>query len=124
MKLSDFKGEDALDVLAEIISPVTEILNDGDIKNAWQSNRDLASCCELALKKHRKAMITVLATTQQKTYEEYMKTVTVFSVPLHLAELASDEVLLNFFLPPPLMKEVESFGGATEITTEEAQEDS
>lgn len=120
MKLSEFRGEDALDVLAEIISPVTEILNDGDIKNAWRNNRDLASCCELALKKHRKAMVTVLAATQQKTYEEYMKTVTVFSIPLHLAELASDEVLLDFFLPPPVMKKVASSGDATEAIQEEA----
>lgn len=118
MKLSDFKGEDALDVLAEIISPVTEIVNDADVKAAWKNGTNISKCAELVLKNHRKAAITVLAATRKKTPEEYMKTVTVFSVPLHLAELMSDEVLLNFFLPAPAMREDESSGGATEITKE------
>ena len=32
MKLSDYKGEEALDVLADIIEPVTFILADADIQ--------------------------------------------------------------------------------------------
>lgn len=119
MKLSEFKGEDALDVLADIISPATEIINDAEVK-AMYKERNLAKCCEIILKKHREAAIAILSATRQETPEEYLKKVTVFSVPLHLAELISDDVLLSFFLPAPVMKEAESSGDVTENTGETA----
>ena len=44
MKLSEFRGEDAIDVLAEIIVPATEIINDAGIKKDWNNGADFATC--------------------------------------------------------------------------------
>lgn len=100
MKLSEFKGEDALNVLATIIKPVTEILNDKEIKAAWSKGADIAKCVEIAIKKHQKAVVIILSTMAEKSYEEYMKDATVFSITGQFVEMLNDQELINFLLPP------------------------
>ena len=47
-KLSEIKGEEALDVLAEIIEPITIIANDEEVKAGFETN--VAKCVSIAIK--------------------------------------------------------------------------
>lgn len=122
MKLSDFKGEDALDVLADIIEPATEIVNDEEIKDAFSDDgkgKKLAAVVKIALKKHKHAVLEILAACEQKPYEEYVQTVTVFTLPLKALEIFNDRELVAFFQSSLGMSTGESSGDATANTTGE-----
>ena len=120
MKLSEFRGEDAIDVLAEIIVPATEIINDAGIKKDWNNGADFATCLIIALKEHKDAVITILATMEQKPKEEFLKDVTIFTIPAKLVDLIGDEALVNFLLPVPTMKGTGASGDATAPIKEKA----
>lgn len=98
MKLSDFKGEDALDVLADIIEPVTDIATDTDVTDQWKSKGKMASLVKVILKKHPKGVIAILARLENKSYEEYAETINIATLPAKLLEVMQDEVLMSFFL--------------------------
>ena len=36
MKLSDYKGEEALDIIVELLEPITKIMSDKEIAEAYQ----------------------------------------------------------------------------------------
>lgn len=122
MKLSDFRGEDAIDVLAEIIEPATEILNDDEIKKAFNGEGDktkVASIVKLALKKHKREVLEIMAVCERKSYEEYVKTVSIFTLPLKALEIFNDKELVHFFQSQLAMSLEESSGSVTENIAEE-----
>lgn len=114
MRLSEFRGEDALDVLAKIIVPATKILNDASIKAAWGNGMDFAGCLEIALKEHKDEVITILAAMDQRPKEEFLEDVTIFTVPMKLVDLISDEALVNFLLPVSMTRGTGASGDVME----------
>lgn len=122
MKLSDFRGEDAIDVLAEIIEPATEIVTDEEIKKSIEGKdkKKIGAIVKLALKRHKHAVIEVLAACERKPYDEYLNEVTVFTLPLKALEVFNDKELVSFFQSQLAMIVDESSGSATENIEEEA----
>ena len=59
MKLSEIKGEAAINVIAEIIEPATEILSDPKVKFAARA-KNIAGAASIALKNHPKAALHLL----------------------------------------------------------------
>ena len=53
MKLSEYQGEEALDLLADLIEPAGEIMSDKEIGEVFKENRFRA--IGLAIKNHKKA---------------------------------------------------------------------
>lgn len=120
MKLSEFKGEDALDVLADIIEPATAILNDEAIRKAWGSGSNVAACIKIALKEHKKEILTIMAVLEQKPYDEFVETVNVLTLPVQLMQIMQDKELMSFFTGLQVTTAEESSGDVTEATNEEA----
>ena len=60
MKLSEYQGEAALDLLADLIEPAGEIMSDKEIGEMFKKNRFKA--IGLAIKNHKKAVIQIMAT--------------------------------------------------------------
>lgn len=53
MKLSEFKGKEAVEVIAKIMVPAFHIMNDSKMKEMWNvEHRNVAECCAYALKTH------------------------------------------------------------------------
>ncbi len=53
MRLSDFKGKQAVDVIANIMVPAFHIMSDEKMRNMWNvEHRNVAECCAYALKTH------------------------------------------------------------------------
>lgn len=116
MKISQLMNEDALDVLADLIEPMTEILSDAEVRDAWNApNTTRAKVAKIAIKKHKSAIIDALAAIDGVPREEYK--CNVLTLPLKVIEILNDKDLISFFGSAGHEKETASFGEATGSTT-------
>ena len=93
MKLSEYHGEAALDLLADLIEPAGEIMSDKEIGDVFKENRFKA--IGLAIKKHKKAVMQILATMDGVPVDEYK--CNVFTLPMKILELLNDPDLVQLF---------------------------
>ena len=93
MKISEIKGEQALEVLEDIIEPVTTILADEEVKTAASKSR--LEVIKVALRKYKPEIIIILALLEgedPKTYEPSL-----LSIPKKLIEITDDEDVQALF---------------------------
>lgn len=97
MKLSQYKNEDALDLIMDIMDPVAEILGDANFaKLAQDESANKMTLAKEAIKNHKKAVIQILATLNGVPVEEYQGTP--MSMIKDALEILSDEELTEFFI--------------------------
>lgn len=113
MKLSEIKGEKAIEVIAEIIEPATEILNDPKVKLAARS-KNIASAASIALKNHPKAVLHLLAALDGEDPETYNPSLV--EIPKKLLELFNDPDLASLFTSSDQTEAAESPGPQSENT--------
>lgn len=94
MKLSEYKDEQALDLLADLFEPVTEILSDEDVRTAAEKGNK-AKAISVAIKNHKDSVIAILAILDGVPKEDYH--CNVFTLPLKLIELISDPAIHQLF---------------------------
>lgn len=98
MRLSDFKGEEALDVLADIIEPLTAIFADEEFqKLTKQKGTPAVKFVKPMIKNHKKELIEVLARLENKPVEEYKQEMTLMSLPLQVLQFINDPEIQNLF---------------------------
>ena len=98
MKLSDYKGEEALDVLADIIEPLTYIIADEEIQKLSKTpNTPMLAMVKPAIKNHKKELIEVLARLENKPVEEYKASMNLITLPMQVMELINDPEVQNLF---------------------------
>lgn len=122
MKLSEYRGDDALEVLAELLDPAVEILADADIAAAWRDKnpnktrgQKQLKAVSIAIKKHKEAVIAILAALDHETPDEYREKINVVTLPKKLLEVLNDKDLRNFFTSQEQTK-VEPSGSASAST--------
>jgi len=115
MKLSEFRGEDALDVLADLIEPAMEIMGDKEFTQAFRQKK-IPKAVKTAIKNHKKSVLEIMAATEREDVEEYAKKVNVFTLPVKLVELLNDENVISLFTSQGQTEASESSGSATENT--------
>ena len=93
MKLSEFKDDAALELIADIIEPATEILADPAIKDAF--SRSKMAAIKVAIKNHKSAIKEIIARLDGKTHEECH--FTAISLPIKLLSLLNDPELQQLF---------------------------
>lgn len=120
-RLSEFKDEQALDLLAEVFEPAIEIMSDNDFLKALDNNR--VEAVKIAINKHKKSVMSVLAAMEGVPVEEYH--CSFFTLPVRLIELISEIMkepeLMAFFIPQGKKKSETTFGSATENTEEKEE---
>lgn len=94
-KLSEIKGEEAIDVLAEILVPITEIANDEEVKEGFETN--VAKCVSIALKKHKAQVIEILAGINGKSVEETLAEIDILSLPAYMVDVLNEPAIQNLF---------------------------
>lgn len=94
-KYSDIKGEEAIDVLAEIIVPITEIANDENVRKGYEEN--VARCASIALKDHKEEVLQILTAIDGRSREEMLADLNVLTLPAVLIEILSDPVVQELF---------------------------
>lgn len=117
MKLSEFKGEKAIEVLADIIEPITTILADEDVqKISRDATKSNASAVAVALKKYPKDILFVLAKLDNQDPETYNPNLV--EIPKKILEALNDEDLKMLFTSQSQSVEETSSGSAMESTEE------
>lgn len=98
MKLSDYKGEAALDKLAEIIEPITAIFGDPEMQEiANKGDAGAIQYIKPILKNHKKEIIEVLAALENEPVEEYRDKVTLLTLPAKILEFLNDDEVQALF---------------------------
>ena len=69
-RLSDFENEKALDLVANIIEPMGEIMTDEKIVNIFRSGKPAILAISGILKDHKKAATEIIAALHETTPEE------------------------------------------------------
>lgn len=95
MKLSDYKGEDALDLLADILEPAMEIISDKRISEATKGEMSRGALVKLIVKNHKTAILTIMALIQGEDPATYKPDV--LTLTANLMELLSDEAFTELF---------------------------
>ena len=110
MKLSEYQGESALDILADLIEPAGEIMSDKEIGEVFKKNRFRA--IGLAIKNHKKSVIQIMATMDGVPVDEYK--CNVFTLPAKILELLNDPSLVQLFTYQGQTGDANSSGSASE----------
>ena len=112
MKLSEFKDDAALDLIADIIEPAIEILVDPAIKEAF--SRSKMAAIKVAIKSHKNAIREIMARLDGKNPEEYH--FTALSLPVKLLSLLNDPNLQQLFTSSGQMEGENACSSASENT--------
>ena len=94
-KLSEIKGEEALDVLADMLVPITAIANDEEVRKGFDTN--IATCASIALKKHKDDVIDMLTALDGRSKEEMLNDIDLLTLPSVLIEVLSEPAVQNLF---------------------------
>ena len=113
MRLSDFKNEDALDLLANIIDPASEIMMDPKVAETFRTKPPLFAVKEI-LKNHKKSAIEIVAAMHNKKPEEFK--FNVITLAGDVLEILNDPEILQVFSSQSQTMDETSSGSATENT--------
>lgn len=116
MKLSDYKGGEAIDLLADLLTPIVNIYQDEEFRDALEEKKSNLEIVQLLLKSHKEDVLYMMALIDQEdpaTYEP-----SIFGLPMKLLEIMQmPEVSMLFTLRGQKQKS-ENSGSATESTEE------
>lgn len=118
MKLSEIKGEAALDLLADMIEPASKIFSDPAIQKLVKA-KNKGAILKTLIKSHKTEIIQILATIDGVPVNEY--DVNVFTLPLKILELLNDPELMSFFTSQESMEDLTSSIAPTVSTEEKDQ---
>lgn len=114
MKLSEYKGEKALDILADIIEPAATIMADKEVANFAKSGKPVIKLIKPLIKNHKREVIEIMAILEGEDPEEYAEKVNLFTLPAKLLELLNDQDLKSLFTSQGQKTEETSSGSAME----------
>lgn len=115
-KLAEYKDEEALELLAELVDPVIAIFGDKEIAGLMRSGNKLLFVKEI-IKKYPSEIIDIMAILDNTPREEYH--INIVSLPKMLMDIINDPLLSDFFVSQGEMASGMSSGSATEHTQEE-----
>jgi len=114
MRLSDFENEDALDLLADIIEPASEIMTDQKIVSIFRSGKPVIFAVAEILRNHKKSAIEIVAAMHRQSPDKVrFNAITLASDVL---EIMNDPQLQQVFSLQGQNEEHTSSGSATENT--------
>ncbi len=127
MKLSDIKGDRVLDVIADIIDPIANIVRDRDVAAMFKreavpegmEERDFFAkrMCKglpVLLKGHKSDVIAIMAAIEGVTPEQYAASLDFPKLLTDVMELATDNAFLDFLSSPETKKGEDAPGSASE----------
>lgn len=119
MRISDFKNEEALDLLADIMEPTAKLLSKPELKQAIVDGSTKGAIIKAILKEGKSEIIEILAYLHRedpKTFE-----CNVISITKDLFDILNDEDLKDFFTSQVQMMASESSISAMANTEEKEQ---
>lgn len=119
--LADIKGDAALELVADLIDPVTEIMSDPAVAAAYRGTDDepgsKAKAIKVAIKAHKKAVTTILALMDEEDPKTYQPSAMV--IPVRLMQILTDPDMNSLFTLPDQSSEENTSGSASENSKDE-----
>nr|DAL79851.1 MAG TPA: hypothetical protein [Caudoviricetes sp.] len=126
MKLSDIKGDRVLDVIADIIDPIANMMQDKDVAAMFKREavpegmdaRDFFAkrMCKglpILLKSHKADIIAIMAAIEGVTPEQYAASLDFPKLFTDVMELVTDDAFLNFLSSSETGKGADAPGSAS-----------
>lgn len=126
MKLSDIKGDRVLDVIADIIDPIANMVQDKDVAAMFERKavpegmdaRDFFAkrMCKglpVLLKGHKADIIAIMAAIDGVTPEQYAASLDFPKLFIDVMELVTDDAFLNFLSSSETKKGADAPGAAS-----------
>lgn len=126
MKLSDIKGDRVLDVIADIVDPIANMVQDKDVAAMFECKavpdgmeaRDFFAkrMCKglpVLLKSHKADIIAIMAAIEGVTPEQYAASLDFPKLFTDVMELVTDDALLDFLSSPETGKDATASGSAS-----------
>jgi len=126
-KLTEFKDDEAMDVLAGLIEPASHLFKNEEFVLNIRGNKekgikpDRIKAIDIAINEHRKDVVKIMAVLNQTPLEDFHYDL--FTLPKMLLDIFNDEELISFFHYRAEMNSEASSGSVTE-NTEEIQDTS
>lgn len=120
MKLSEYKGEQALDMLADVMEPATVIMADKEIARLAKADVPKIKIFREAIKRHKKEVIEILAILDGSDPEEYAEKVNIFTLPKKLLETLNDPDFMSLFTLQG--QKTETFSGSATESIEASEQ--
>ena len=112
-KLSEYRGEQALDLLADLIEPCADIFSDKEFRSL-ATNKESLKAAVYVLRNKKNSALSVLATLNETTVDKYDGTLQ--DMVETLAEALKDPMLKEFFTSQGQTEDETVSGSATENT--------
>ena len=113
MKLSDFKGEEAIEVLADIMEPASVIMSDPDVQRMiTHKGNSYLKIASYILKEHPKDILNMYEPLTKESKEE----ATPPKLIRLILDIINDEELRSLFSSQSPDEALKSSGSATENT--------
>lgn len=127
MKLSDIRGDRVLDVIADIIDPIANMVQDKDVAAMFERKavpegmdaRDffakrMRKGMPVLLKGHKADIIAIMAAIEGVTPEQYAASLDFPKLFTDVMELVTDDALLDFLSSSGTEKDADAPGAASE----------
>lgn len=95
MRLSDYKNEDAIEVLADMMEPIATIMSQPEVEEAFKSGKPMIVTAKAILKSNSRAVLEMIAALHRKQPEEM--DVTIPSLLKDLLDILNDPDIVSLF---------------------------
>lgn len=123
-KLSEFRDDEAMDVLAEILEPAVNIAKNKDFVDAYRGTKDKkpnrVEAVKIVITDNRPDVVKIMAVLNETPVEEFHYNI--LTLPTMLLQILNDKDMASFFLPQGETDSATSSGSVMENT--EAEESS
>lgn len=126
MKLSDIKGDRVLDVIADIIDPIADMVQDKDVAAMFERKavpegmeareffaERMRKGMPVLLKGHKADIIAIMAAIDGVTPEQYVESLDFPKLFTDVMELVTDNALLDFLSSPETEKGADAPGAVS-----------
>ena len=111
-------NEEELDLFADLIEPVAEILADPEIRDNWKPGEKPVKLIRMAIKNHKREIIEILARIDDVPVDEYH--VSALTLPVKVMRLVNNPEVQELFTGRDQMNVAGDSGAATGNTEDGA----
>ena len=100
-KLSEFKDDEAMDVLVEILDPATNLIKNNEFRIAIKGDKkngikpDRTKAIKVAITDNRKDVVKIMAVLNETPVEDFHYDL--FTLPRMMLDMFNDKELIDFF---------------------------
>jgi hypothetical protein len=116
-KLSDYQGDEAIELWADLLEPLTSILGDDKVQKVIKSGKPKTTIAKEILKSHKKEATEIMLRIDPEPINGLNIVLRLVGI---LADIGQSEEIKSFFgFAEQEQTEAESFGSVTESTKAE-----